>query len=69
MEWIDINKKLPPMVDPGFYPCLICRADGNIRQSFFNTKTKMFQSMNFDDINDSVTHWMPLPEPPKTETK
>lgn len=65
VKWISVDERLPEKTE-GFYVCLIFRKDQNVRQSMYNTKTKRFQDMNFHDIHDSVTHWMPLPEPPKT---
>jgi len=63
MEWIKKTEKTPAITS-GFFNCLIVRKDKEIRQARFNCKTQRFQTMDFDDIDEVVTHWMPLPELP-----
>lgn len=66
-NWISVEDRLPEITE-GFFDCLVYRKYGEIRQARFNCKTERFQNMNFDNIHYSVTHWMPLPEPPKADT-
>jgi len=59
--WISVKKKLPEegtdvLVTDGV-ACMVAKLD--------NTKTFYFWSNNSFWSNDEVTHWMPLPEPPK----
>ena len=57
MEWIDVNKELPNIDDL----CLVyMKRRGN---SQTHTVTTQFTKYGFERA--SVTHWMPLPEPPK----
>ena len=61
MEWIKKTDKTPTITS-GFLNCLIVRADKEIRKARFNCKTQRFQSMDFEDIHDVVTHWILLSE-------
>jgi len=69
MEWISVNDRLPEQVSfvlcyPNTKICLFGKL-GDFG------KERMFTSYNIDmeywDNEASITHWMPLPEPPKTE--
>jgi hypothetical protein len=62
MEWIKIEDKQP---EPGFPVLFYSQSCGVLRgiKSYGNRKIKWFQSSN-KNYKD-VTHWMPLPEPPK----
>ena len=57
-KWISVNDRLPER----FERVLVCRKDKKVEQGFrdvgdwwhvYGTRTK------------HITHWMPLPEPPK----
>jgi hypothetical protein len=50
-EWISVDERLPE--EPGTY--VACRRDGYVGFAFFT-------GASFPTV---VTHWMPLPEPPK----
>lgn len=55
-NWIDVEDSLPP---EGAH-VLVCCEDGNIWvDDYF--------SYGFDDCNDSVVAWMPLPQPYKRD--
>ena len=65
MEWISVNDRLPEREGNGFIPCLMWRSDFNeVRIGMFNNVVKRFQTENFI-IQSMITHWMPLPKPPK----
>lgn len=60
MEWISVKDRLPEYMRP----VIVCRKGGKVEQGHrdigdwwkvYGTRTK------------NVTHWMPLPEPPKEE--
>ena len=60
MEWISVKDRLPERMQP----VIVCRDNGKVEQGYrdvgdwwkvYGTRTK------------NVTHWMPLPEPPKEE--
>ncbi len=75
MEWISVNVNLPKMHDEkndeydvkGSEPVLVFCTSGRMVVAEYRT----FDGVNYwcgDDIlsrNENVTHWMPLPEPPK----
>ena len=62
-QWVSVSEQMPIEII-GFYNCLVIRNDKQIRQARFNALMQRFQNMNFEDIHDSVTHWMPLPNKP-----
>ncbi len=63
-NWISVKDKLPEsripvLLSDGYQMCI----------GWFNTQRKEFIQVNtWDNLTELVTHWMPLPEPPK-ETK
>ncbi|MCP4987558.1 MAG: DUF551 domain-containing protein [Colwellia sp.] len=57
MEWIDRDKRLPEIGDF----CLVYMERRGSSQT--NTVSTQFTKYGFERAN--VTHWMPLPEPPK----
>ena len=66
-HWISVEERLPEHLTS----VIVHRKDGGIFiWEFFNTSTTdecwMDDSMNVYSFYD-VTHWMPLPEPPKGE--
>ena len=65
-EWISVNDRLPENSDSvlvfGKYIC-----GGSIDMAWCNSVTKTFYSEEESHLLDNVTHWMPLPEPPKGE--
>ena len=77
-EWISVEDQLPLQADyamPGCYECIrVLVTDGD------HVTTQLFVRGKVEGINDSawsgwedyaylnpheITHWMPLPEPPK----
>lgn len=62
MKWISVKDKLPPLGQP----VIVCRP---------YSKDQLKVEQGFRDVNGwwkvygtrtkTVTHWMPLPEPPK----
>lgn len=58
-EWINVNDKLPPT-----YEDVLCYADGHSFYVDFICSDGMWCD---DEVrNNKITHWMPLPEPPRT---
>jgi hypothetical protein len=64
-KWISVNDDLPALV---ITPCLIY-ADGWIRVADWSHDRRGIDWWFYVDgeYNPEVTHWMPLPEPPKEE--
>lgn len=63
MEWISVEDRLPDGI--GFFFCIVVKENSVVLEGMFNTKTKRFQNRDFSEFNHNITHWMPLPEPPK----
>ncbi len=65
-KWINAKDRLPE----AFWPVIVCREKG---------KGEYVVEQGYKDVGDwwkvygtrtkHVTHWMPLPEPPKTDRK
>lgn len=60
-EWISVDERLP--TNEGKY--LVCTAKGKVYVENFVDYYGNGKRLCFD--NYTVTHWMPLPEPPKGE--
>lgn len=62
--WISVEDKLPEDV---IFNCLVCLDNNAIFEAIYSSVTKRFWSITHGEfINDNpVTHWMPLPNPPK----
>lgn len=62
-EWISINEQLPP---PGMR---VLTTDGELTGEAFRGKGNVWfrspRSMAWENYLNPVTHWMPLPAPPK----
>jgi len=79
MDWISVNDRLPECMD--ILPCsprvLISTAMGVVTAQydyesnewidFFIHRHSLFHKPNYYDESMRVTHWMPLPKPPKVE--
>ena len=65
MEWIKISERLPE--DIGHYLVYYKECDiGCIAWSFYNSLGQWASSYN--TFYEDITHWMPLPEPPKANS-
>ena len=58
-RWIPVTEALPEIRKVVFITDGIDVGIGWMNQGWWNT--------SFTNIRDAVTHWMPLPEPPKEE--
>ena len=79
-RWIPVTERLPSKeweerkIGTEFYDCLICRPYNAVENGQW-TKKQCVEKGWFDgegfvdllrvDISVSITHWMPLPTPPK----
>ena len=60
MEWISVNDELPNFR----FEVIVCDKYGNVTTGWFS-KVKYRFTDNDDDEYQHITHWMPLPKPPK----
>ena len=60
-EWISVKDRLPEK----WQNVLAVRSDGKIRFDFICSTGCWCEDVNY--VGYSVTHWMPLPQPPKGE--
>ena len=71
MNWINVKDKLP---ECGTYVLVCCTMKVTSKIDYVNAVTmafvceEEFVDVELDEvITEGVTHWMPLPEPPKEE--
>lgn len=60
-EWISVEDRLPEVDETGYTYVLVCMDDEFITTADFTTD----ESFGLWEDSGEVTHWMPLPEPPK----
>ena len=66
-EWISVEDKLPPKLDKEWSISVLTyyhHKQDWMYVSFFNFEDKHWYGEN-SGANINVTHWMPLPNPPK----
>jgi len=67
-DWIKTTDKMPDNPRPYGFNNVIAyfgTDGGAVEEVMYNTKTRKFQYLDFDEVRIIPTHWMPLPEPPK----
>lgn len=62
MEWISVEDRLP---EDGQYVHVYLSYGKQATCVFFADRNSFVDSLRFQHSNGGVTHWMPLPEPPK----
>ena len=65
-QWISVKDRLPEPYVPVLVQMPGEKPFQTVREGFL-TGTGIWHSALFDRRPDEVTHWMPLPEPPKGE--
>lgn len=63
MEWISVKDRLPE-IDNEYIVALDFLEVKSTTMNFMSVTNK-WHTMSSLDISKRVTHWMPLPEPPK----
>lgn len=61
-RWISVTERLPK----SFEDVLVCDATGGFRDVCYLEGGKSWVAHAYRYELDDVTHWMPLPEPPRT---
>lgn len=70
MEWVSIKERLPELIDRGIHrnrssdDVLVFNGRISVGCRWICGKYEYFLS-NEESDRDNVTHWMPLPKPPK----
>lgn len=72
MEWISVKDKMPKI---GNWYLVVHKPNGTISRKDLVVNFLFYDSDNlwlhkqgdFDSDQDNVTHWMPLPKPPKNK--
>lgn len=75
-RWIPVSERLPDLElvevktdDKDLFPCLVVRKHPRAKAGKFTAKVWYdgygFIDGNSIDVTDEITHWMPLPQPPK----
>lgn len=78
VRWIPVTERFPNLElvevsaeDMDLFPCLVSKNTQKLRKGKLVTKAWYdgigFLDSDCIDITKEVTHWMPLPEPPKGE--
>lgn len=67
-RWIPVTEQLPNPKDL----VLVCNEFGGVHYGYFESNKQWYTANNWLadawTVMSNVTHWMPLPEPPKEET-
>lgn len=77
-EWISVNNRWPDLEleevktdDNDLFPCLAVRKHQRAKNGKYTAKVWYdghgFIDGDSIDVTDEITHWMPLPQPPKGE--
>lgn len=74
-EWISVKDRLPNINDDGCY--VIATSNGIVEQvCFYDGEFRLFRNNMFRTcvvsggrVLKNISHWMPLPEPPKGQIK
>ena len=65
MKWIPVTERLPDKF--GEYLVTVQEETGNLYSDYadYDPHQQRWKTGLFLGVRDKVTHWMPLPEPPK----
>lgn len=66
-EWISVNDRLPKWMDYCLCSVIIPERGGGYRRDCRILCIAELNSTKWNCTDMIVTHWMPLPEPPKKE--
>ena len=61
-EWISAKDRLPETIDP----VIVCNEISNVYLAWYNYVDNLWRyTYRTEIVTHKITHWMPLPEPPK----
>ena len=63
-KWISVTERLPEPFVPVLVHMPLETPFETVREGFL-TKDGVWHAASFDRESNEVTHWMPLPQPPK----
>lgn len=64
-RWISVGERLPE--DDGYVLCHCNDGSPDVVAMYYENRD--FLNLDLDNITLSVTHWMPMPQPPEEERK
>lgn len=73
IQWIDVNDRLPEPVDQGTYSDWVLvfpydpKSPPDTLIGVYAFHRQRFETGSGEPYERAITHWMPLPEPPKEE--
>ncbi len=67
--WIDVEERLPEKLALGQYETILICHYGNVRVGSWFANDFYNHSLNGSGHLEGVTHWQPLPSPPKQPKK
>ena len=62
-EWISVKDRLPETVDN----VIVCNENGRVYSAWYYYGDNWLYAFTAETVAHKITHWMPLPEPPKGE--
>lgn len=64
-DWVSVDDRLPKTIDLRISRVITVNKEGLVTEGMYNSLVGEFLCSDFSPVDVPVTHWMPLPEPPK----
>lgn len=65
MNWIKVEDKLPEIKQNVIVALKLYRGDTVVEYGYISARSREFVSYDGYEFAGNITHWQPLPEPPK----